>query len=151
MAEDNPFSVITSLAIWVFSFIYFIDFGYFVILSSEEQIYLFIWFYFYHGWLVFCLSYFALNKHTINSVTCFFLLIFFRVTSNQQFCRWRCFSFYWFGKQEFGKFSNEIPVNGGPVHTPRLNNCMCFFFCFWKLPHDYIMLYLIMELKYEQE
>ena len=34
--------LIISLAIWVFSFIYFIDFEYFVIFSSEEQIYLFI-------------------------------------------------------------------------------------------------------------
>ena len=110
VAEDNPYPVITSLAIWVFSFIYLIDFGYFVILSSEEQMYLFICFYFYHGWLVFCLSYFAVNKHTINAVTCFFLS-----SSDQQFCRWRCFSFYWFGKREFGKFSNGIPVIGGPV------------------------------------
>ena len=40
-ADHNPYWVIISLAIWVFSFIYFIDFGYFVKFSSEEEIYLF--------------------------------------------------------------------------------------------------------------
>ena len=42
VTEVNTYCVIASLAIWVFSFIYFIDFGYFVILSSEEKIYLFM-------------------------------------------------------------------------------------------------------------
>ena len=42
VAEDNSYCVIASLAIWVFSFIYFIDFGYFIIFYGEEQIYLFI-------------------------------------------------------------------------------------------------------------
>ena len=43
------------------------------------------------------------------------LLVSSRVTFNQQFCRWRCFSFYWFGKPEFGKFTNGIPVIRSPV------------------------------------
>ena len=30
----------------------------------------------------------------------------------------RCFSFYWFGKREFGKFTNGIPVIGGPARPP---------------------------------
>ena len=42
VAEDNPYCVIISLAVRVFLFIYLIDFGYFVIFSSEEQIYLFM-------------------------------------------------------------------------------------------------------------
>ena len=41
MAEDNPHCVIVSLAIWVFSLVYVTDFEYFVIFSSEEQIYSF--------------------------------------------------------------------------------------------------------------
>ena len=41
IAED-PYCVIKSLAIWVFSFIYFLSFGYFIIFSSQQQIYLFI-------------------------------------------------------------------------------------------------------------
>ena len=41
-SKDNPYCVIASLAIWVFSFIYFIDFGYFILFSGEEQTYLFI-------------------------------------------------------------------------------------------------------------
>ena len=81
-SEDNPYYKIISLAIWVFSFIYFIDFRYFVIFSSEEQIclylyifififshiyiYLFIYIYisiYIYRWVVFYLSYVALNKH----------------------------------------------------------------------------------------
>ena len=42
VTEVNTYCVIASLAIWVFSFIYFIDFGYFVIFSIEEQIYLYL-------------------------------------------------------------------------------------------------------------
>ena len=42
------------------------------------------------------------------------------VTFNQHYCRWRCFSFYWFSKQEFDKFMNGIPVIGGPAcPTPQ--------------------------------
>ena len=49
-----------------------------------------------------------------NTITCFFPSFF-----RQQFCRWRCFSFYWFGKWEFGKFTNGIPLIGGPSrHAP---------------------------------
>ena len=51
-----------------------------------------------------------------NTITCFFSSFF-----RQQFCRWRCFSFYWFGKWEFGKFTNGIPLIGGPSrHAPPL-------------------------------
>ena len=42
------------------------------------------------------------------------LLVSSRVTFNKQFCQWRCFLFYWFSKREFGKFTNGIPVIGGP-------------------------------------
>ena len=65
-AEDTPYCVIISLTIWVFSFIYFTNSGYFIIFSC---------------------------------------------------CRWRCFSFYWFGKREFGKFMNGIPVIEGPARS----------------------------------
>ena len=51
-----------------------------------------------------------------NTVTC--LLVSSRVTFNQHFCRRRCFSFYWFGKREFGKLTNGIPVIGGPTRPP---------------------------------
>ena len=61
---------------------------------------------------MFCLNYFALNKPVINTVL---LLVSSRVTFNQQFCRWRCFSFYWFGKWEFGKFRNGIPIIPPPL------------------------------------
>ena len=30
--------------------------------------------------------------------------------------------FYWFGKREFGKFTNEIPVIGGPTRPPPPNH-----------------------------
>ena len=43
VAEDNHYCIFFSLAIWVFSFIYFIDFGYFIIFSSEEQSYYIQW------------------------------------------------------------------------------------------------------------
>ena len=43
------------------------------------------------------------------------LLVSSWITFNKHFCRWRCFSFYWLGKQEFGKFTNGIPVIGGPT------------------------------------
>ena len=46
------------------------------------------------------------------------LLVASQVTSTQQFCRWRCFSFYWIGKREFAKSMNGIPVTGGPAHLP---------------------------------
>ena len=62
---------------------------------------------------LFCLSYFALNKHLIDTVTSFS-----RNTFNQYFCRWRCFLVYWFGKREFGKFTNGIPVIGVPSRPP---------------------------------
>ena len=69
---------------------------------------------FFYGWLAVCLCYFALNKQNIiNTVTCFFLSYI-----QWAFSRWRCFSFYWFGKQEFGKFTNGIPVIGGPARPP---------------------------------
>ena len=53
VAQDIPYCVIVSLAIWVISFIYFFDFGYFAIFSSEKQIYSFILNFITHG------SYFA--------------------------------------------------------------------------------------------
>ena len=71
VAEDNHYCVFFSLAIWVFSFVYFIDFGYFIIFFSEEQSYLFILILIAHD-SFFCLSYFTLWKLTINTVTCFF-------------------------------------------------------------------------------
>ena len=74
--------------------------------------YLFLYIYFYYGWLMFCLNYFALNKPIINTVL---LLVSSRVTFNQQFSRRRCFSFYWFGKWEFVKFTNGIPIIGCPA------------------------------------
>ena len=46
-----------------------------------------------------------------------------RVTFNEQFCRWPCLLFYWFGKQKFGKFTNgtnEVPVIGGLEASPSL-------------------------------
>ena len=53
VAQDIPYCVIVSLAIWVIPFIYFFDFGYFAIFSSEKQIYSFILNFITHG------SYFA--------------------------------------------------------------------------------------------
>ena len=52
--------------------------------------------------------YFALNKLMINTVTCSS-----RVTFNQKFYRCQCFSFYWFSKPEFGKFTNGTAVIWG--------------------------------------
>ena len=46
------------------------------------------------------------------------IIVFSRVTFNQQFCRWRCFSFCWFGKREFGKLTNGFPVIEGPARSP---------------------------------
>ena len=37
---------------------------------------------------------------------------------NQQFYRWWCFSFYWFGKPELCKFTNGILVIGGAARPP---------------------------------
>ena len=62
---------------------------------------------------MFCSSYFAFKN-----IQLILLLVSSRVTFNQQFCRWRCFSFYWFGKREFGKFTNGISVIGNPHDPP---------------------------------
>ena len=99
--EDNPYCVIVSLVIWIFSVIYFVDFGFFITFSSKEQIYLFTF--------IFITEDSCFAQVTLISL----LLVSSWVTFNQQFCRWWCFSFYWFGKWEFGKFTNMIPVIGG--------------------------------------
>ena len=109
VAEDNPYCVVISVTILVFSFIYFVVFGYFVMFSSEEQIYLFIFI------LITGDSLFTLLLTNIWLIP---LLVVSRVTFTQQFCRWRCFSFYWIGKREFAKFMNGIPVTGGPTCPP---------------------------------
>ena len=62
---------------------------------------------------MFCLSYFALNKHIINIVTCFS-----RLHSVSIFTGDSVFPVYWFGKGEFGKFTNKILVIGGPARGP---------------------------------
>ena len=67
---------------------------------------------------MFCLSYFALNEHIINTVL---LLVSSRVTFNQHFCGDGVFHFIGFGKKEFGKFTNGIPVIGGPARPPLKN------------------------------
>ena len=60
------------------------------------------------------------------------LLVSSWVTFNQHFCRWRRFSFYWFGKREFGKFTNGIPVIGGPAcPTPQSFHPSS---CSWLVP-----------------
>ena len=60
------------------------------------------------------------------------LLVSSWVTFNQHFCRWRRFSFYWFGKREFGKFTNGIPVIRGPARP----NLQSFYqsSCSWLVP-----------------
>ena len=110
--EDNPYCVIVSLVIWIFSFIYFVYFGFFIIFSSKEQIYLFTF--------IFITDDSCFAQVTLISL----LLVSSWVTFNQHFCRWQRFSFYWFGKREFGKFTNGIPVIGGHArhtHTPPPN------------------------------
>ena len=54
----------------------------------------------------------------LTNILLILLLVSSRVTFNQQFCRWLCFSFYWFGKREFGKFTNGILVIGGSARPP---------------------------------
>ena len=56
----------------------------------------------------------------LTNILLILLLVSSRVTFNQQFCRWRCFSFYWFGKREFVKFTNGIPVIGGSAPSPPI-------------------------------
>ena len=112
VAEDNHFCVFFFLAFWVFSFIYFIDFGYFVIFSSEEQSYLFIFILIAHD-SFFCLSYFTLT--TYKDLQLILLLVSTRVTFNEQFSRWRYFPFYGFGKRKFGEFTNGILAIRGPA------------------------------------
>ena len=75
----------------------------------------------YYGWLVFCSSYFDLT------VTCFF-----RSYISSAFLPVTVFLFYWFGKQEFGKFTNGIPVIGGPARpTPQSFHPSS---CSWLVP-----------------
>ena len=62
---------------------------------------------------MFCSSYFAFKN-----IQLILLLVSSRVTFSQQFCRWRYFSFYWFGKREFGNFTNGISVIGNPARPP---------------------------------
>ena len=61
---------------------------------------------------MFCLRYFSLNKHIINTATCFFpsyiQSLFLSVTV-----------FYCFDKQEFGKFTKGISVTVGPARSPQ--------------------------------
>ena len=52
------------------------------------------------------LSYLALNKHIINTFTCFFPS--YIRSEKDKFRRWPCFSFYWLGKLEFSTFTNVI-------------------------------------------
>ena len=64
----------------------------------------------------------GVTPHCLHSdlLTLILLPVSFRVTFNQHFCRWRCFSYYWFVKREFGKFTNVILVIGGPTRPlPR--------------------------------
>ena len=97
---------------------------------------------------MFCLSYFALNKHIINTATCFFPSS--RVPFNQHFCQWRCFSFYWLGKREFGKFTNGIPVIGSPAPptpTPAMKNSMVMLIIFIFLTILLFMANLFQKIK----
>ena len=49
------------------------------------------------------------------------LLVSSQVTLNHQFCQWWCFFlFYWFGKWEFGKFTNRNIVIGGPTRLEMM-------------------------------
>ena len=90
---------------------------------------------------MFCLSYFALSKHITNTVTCFFPSS--QLPFNQHFCQWRCFSFYWLGKREFGKFTNGIRVIWSlappPPLSPRLwrTQWWCLLFSFFNDTHFY--------------
>ena len=87
----------------MFSFIYFVDFGFFIIFSSKEQIYSFTF--------IFIMDGLCFAQVTLISL----LLVSSWIIFNKHFCRWRCFSFYWLGKQEFSKFKNGIPVIGGSI------------------------------------
>ena len=107
VAEDDPYCAIVSLAIWVFLFIYFIDFGFSIIFSSKEQIYLFKFIFITDG------SCFAQVTLILTNAELIVLLVSSWITFNQHFCWWRYFSCYWFDKQEFGKFRNWTVVIGG--------------------------------------
>ena len=76
------------------------------------------------------------------------LLVSFQVTFNQHFCRWRCFSFCWFGKRDFGKFTNGIPVTGGSARLPLprnlalgLLNLLIRSHKYWNTRHFWIILF----------
>ena len=112
VAEDNPYCVVISVTILVFLFTYFIVFGYFGIFSNEEQIYLFTFIFITDD------SFFTYVTLLLTNIWLIPLLVASQVTSTQQFCRWRCFSFYWIGKRECAKSMNGIPVTGGPAHLP---------------------------------
>ena len=71
------------------------------------------------------------------------IIVFSRVTFNQQFCRWRCFSFCWFAKREFGKLTNGFPVIEGPARPPRPPPCITtssLLICSW---HDMTLTHFV--------
>ena len=91
-----------------------------------------------HWFIVFSQYYFnrficvGLPPHCLNRdlLTLILLLVSSQVIFNQHFCRWQYFLSYWFVKREYGKFTNGIPVIGGPTRLPR--------------PHGHIVNYIFL-------
>ena len=85
------------------------------ILSFLNQKFIFFSQYYFNWFYSVVLPHIAYTVIILNLIL---FLVSSQVTFNQHFCQWRCFSFYWFGKREFGKFTNGIPVIGGPARPP---------------------------------